>query len=104
MDTGQAIAYAQSLPTADQVVETPQPQVPFSRDKTRTDELTEREVEVLRLIALGKSNQQIASELVLSLRTVERHISNIYQKIGVRGKAARVSASTYAAKHGITAG
>ena len=68
------------------------------------DGLTEREVEVLRLIAAGKSNQEIASQLVLSLRTVERHISNIYQKIGAHGKAARVSASTYAAKHGITAG
>ena len=104
MNTGQAIAYAQTVPAADQVGETHQPQVPSSRDKTRTGELTEREIQVLHLIASGKSNQQIASELVLSLRTVERHISNIYQKIGAHGKAARVSATTYAAKHGITAG
>ena len=68
------------------------------------DDLTEREVEVLRRIAAGKSNQEIASELVLSLRTVERHISNIYQKIGAHGKAARVSASAYAAKYGVTGG
>jgi predicted ATPase/DNA-binding CsgD family transcriptional regulator len=68
------------------------------------DDLTEREVEVLRLIAAGKSNQQIAQELVLSVRTVERHISNIYLKIGAHGKAARVSASTYATRHGLTAG
>ena len=39
--------------------------------------LTPREVEVLRLIAEGKSNQEIAAELVLSVRTVERHISTI---------------------------
>ncbi len=61
--------------------------------------LTEREVEVLRLIAAGKSNQEIASELVLSLRTVERHISNIYQKIGATGKVGRASAATYALTH-----
>jgi len=59
---------------------------------------------VLHLVAAGKSNQQIAQELVLSLRTVERHISNIYDKIGAHGKAARVSASTYATKHGLIAG
>lgn len=63
--------------------------------------LTEREVEVLRLIAAGKSNQEIASELVLSLRTVERHISNIYQKIGATGKVGRASAATYALTHGL---
>ena len=49
--------------------------------------LTLREVEVLRLLAGGESNREIASRLVLSLRTVERHISNIYGKIGARGKA-----------------
>jgi DNA-binding CsgD family transcriptional regulator len=42
--------------------------------------LTHREVEVLRLVAAGKSSAEIASELVLSRRTVERHISNIYTK------------------------
>ena len=66
------------------------------------DDLTEREVEVLRLIAAGKSNQQISAELVLSLRTVERHISNIYQKIGATGKVARATAATYALRHGLT--
>jgi DNA-binding NarL/FixJ family response regulator len=61
-------------------------------------------VDVLRLIAAGRSNAEIASDLVLSVRTVERHISNIYEKIGAHGKAARVYASTYAARHGLTAG
>jgi DNA-binding CsgD family transcriptional regulator len=68
------------------------------------DSLTEREVEVLRLIAAGKSNQEIASELVLSLRTVERHITNIYQKIGATGRVARATAATYALKHALTEG
>ncbi len=44
------------------------------------DGLSHREVEVLRLIAAGKSNAEIAEELVLSRRTVERHIPNIYSK------------------------
>ena len=60
--------------------------------------LSPRETEVLRLIAAGKSNQQIADELVLSLRTVERHITNLYAKIGAHGKA---DATAYALKHGI---
>ncbi len=45
--------------------------------------LTPRETEILRLLAHGRSNQQIADELVLSVRTVERHIGNIYGKLGV---------------------
>jgi predicted ATPase/DNA-binding CsgD family transcriptional regulator len=65
------------------------------------NELTEREVDVLRLITAGKSNQEIAQELVLSLRTVERHISNIYQKIGATGRVARATATAYALKHGL---
>jgi DNA-binding NarL/FixJ family response regulator len=51
------------------------------------DGLSEREVEVLRLIARGHSNKQIADDLVLSIRTVERHIANLYAKAGVRTKA-----------------
>jgi predicted ATPase/DNA-binding CsgD family transcriptional regulator len=69
---------------------------------TYPDDLTRREVQVLRLIATGKSNQEIAQELVLSLRTVERHISNIYQKIGSTGKVARATATGYAHRHGLT--
>ncbi len=61
--------------------------------------LTEREAEVLRLLAAGRSNKQIGDELVLSIRTVERHITNIYAKIGARGRA---DATTYALRHGLT--
>jgi ATP/maltotriose-dependent transcriptional regulator MalT len=58
--------------------------------------LSPRELEVLRLIARGRSNQEIASELFLSTRTVERHVSNIYDKIGAAGKSARAAATSYA--------
>jgi DNA-binding NarL/FixJ family response regulator len=44
-------------------------------------------VEVLRLIAQGKTNHEIAQELVLSERTVQRHIADIYLKIGARNRA-----------------
>jgi len=62
------------------------------------DHLTAREVEVLRLIAASRTNLEISRELVLSLRTVARHITNIYGKIGARGKA---DATSYAIRHGL---
>jgi DNA-binding NarL/FixJ family response regulator len=65
--------------------------------------LTEREVEVLRLIAGGRSNQEIAEALVLSVRTVERHVSNIYGKLGVSGSAARATVATRALALGLIA-
>lgn len=55
--------------------------------------LTVRERQVLELLAQGRSNQQIADSLVLSVRTVERHISNIYQKLGLEGRNARTAAA-----------
>jgi pimeloyl-ACP methyl ester carboxylesterase/DNA-binding CsgD family transcriptional regulator len=54
--------------------------------------LTVREREVLSLAADGRSNEQIAGELGLSVRTVERHLSNVYVKLGISGKAARAAA------------
>jgi DNA-binding NarL/FixJ family response regulator len=53
-------------------------------------------VEVLRLIAGGRTNREIAAELTLSPRTVGRHITNLYGKIGARGKA---DATAYALHH-----
>jgi DNA-binding NarL/FixJ family response regulator len=50
--------------------------------------LTRRELEVLRHIVEGLSNRDIAEALSLSVRTVERHISNIYNKTGIQGRAA----------------
>jgi ATP/maltotriose-dependent transcriptional regulator MalT len=60
------------------------------------DGLTAREVEILALVAEGRSNQEIAADLVLSVRTVERHISNIYEKLGLDGRNARAAAAVYA--------
>jgi LuxR family maltose regulon positive regulatory protein len=61
-------------------------------------EFTGRELEVLRLIAEGKNNEEIAEKLFLSVRTVEKHITNIYSKMGVSGKSARAYAASYAIK------
>jgi DNA-binding CsgD family transcriptional regulator len=58
--------------------------------------LTAREVEVLRLVASGQSNANIARELVLSEKTVARHLSNIYTKLGV---GSRTAAAAYAFEH-----
>ena len=58
--------------------------------------ITAREAEVLWLIAAGRTNQEIADDLVLSVRTVERHISTIYEKLGVHGRSARASAAAVA--------
>jgi pimeloyl-ACP methyl ester carboxylesterase len=62
------------------------------------EKLTPREIEVLRLIASGRSNREIADELVLSVRTVERHITNLYGKISARGKA---DATAFALRSGV---
>jgi DNA-binding NarL/FixJ family response regulator len=60
--------------------------------------LSPRELDVLRLVAAGKSNQAIAAELVISERTVERHMSNIFGKLGV---GSRTAAAAYAFEQGI---
>jgi DNA-binding NarL/FixJ family response regulator len=50
--------------------------------------LTKREVQVLRLVATGKTNRAIAAELFISEKTVARHISNLFGKLGVESRAA----------------
>jgi len=60
--------------------------------------ITAREGEVLWLIAAGRTNQEIAGDLVLSVRTVERHISTIYEKLGLHGRSARASAAAVAVR------
>jgi DNA-binding NarL/FixJ family response regulator len=64
----------------------------------RADELTPREIEVLRLIAAGLSNQEIADKLVLSNATVKTHINRIFYKTGARDRAQAVH---YAYQHGL---
>ena len=60
--------------------------------------LTRREAEVLRLIAAGRSNREIAAAFYLSPRTAERHVANIYLKLGAHSKA---EAAAYALRHGL---
>jgi DNA-binding NarL/FixJ family response regulator len=49
--------------------------------------LTRREAEILRLLAGGRTNREIADTLVLSVHTIERHLANAYRKIGARNRA-----------------
>jgi ATP/maltotriose-dependent transcriptional regulator MalT len=66
----------------------------------RPDGLTARELEVLRLVASGKTNKLIAKALHLSEKTVDRHVSNIFMKVKV---ASRAAATAYAYEHGLIA-
>jgi predicted ATPase/DNA-binding CsgD family transcriptional regulator len=86
----QAIEYAQKLPL-------PSRAVPAIEEKT--DDLTPREREIAALIAQGRSNGEIAGELVLSKRTVEKHIANILSKLGLTSRAWIVR---WAVDHGLT--
>jgi len=61
-------------------------------------ELSDRELEVLKLIANGKDNAQIAAELVISPKTVKNHISNILMKLQIQN---RIQAAVYAVRSGI---
>ncbi|MGZ4277924.1 MAG: alpha/beta fold hydrolase [Solirubrobacteraceae bacterium] len=57
------------------------------------EDLSARERDVMALVAQGRSNEEIADELFLSIRTVERHLSNVYVKLRVSGKSARAAAA-----------
>jgi DNA-binding NarL/FixJ family response regulator len=61
--------------------------------------LTNRQRELLALVAQGRGNDEIARRLYLSVRTVERHLSNIYAKLGLTGRAARAAAAVAAQRH-----
>jgi DNA-binding NarL/FixJ family response regulator len=60
--------------------------------------LSRRESEVLILVAAGKTNRAIAAELFISEKTVARHVSNIFTRLGLSSRAA---ATAYAYKHGL---
>ena len=60
--------------------------------------LTGREAQVLRLVAAGKTNRMIAADLFLSEKTVARHVSNIFAKLGLKSRSA---ATAYAYDHGL---
>jgi DNA-binding NarL/FixJ family response regulator len=61
-------------------------------------DLSARERDILRLVATGQTNAGIGSELVLSTRTIERHVQNIYNKLGVHN---RIQAANWAREHGV---
>jgi NarL family two-component system response regulator LiaR len=66
-------------------------------DKSGTDHLTDREMEVLKLAAKGMTNREIATELTISTRTVQVHLSNVFSKLGV---GSRTEAVLYALRKG----
>ena len=68
------------------------------RQTARSHGLSPREVEVLRLVATGRTNKIIAKELCLSDKTIDRHLSNIFTKLGISSRAA---ATAYAYEHGL---
>jgi DNA-binding NarL/FixJ family response regulator len=72
--------------------------LPQAREQARAAELTDREHDVLRLIAAGATNAEIAEKLHVSSGTVKSHIGSIFTKLGVRDRAAAI---VYAYQHGI---
>jgi ATP/maltotriose-dependent transcriptional regulator MalT len=101
LEQARASARELGMPSLAQRAQRLEDDVSASRSPCRSsfpDRLTAREVTVLRLLATGHSNPQIASELVISVKTVERHTVNIYAKIGARN---RVDAATYALRHSL---
>ena len=94
-DAGRALTLEQAVAEALQV--TSQPTNPESQVSTKLPQypagLTQREVEVLRLLAMGLTNQEIAKQLVLSKRTVHAHLRSIFAKLDVttRSAATRVA-------------
>jgi DNA-binding NarL/FixJ family response regulator len=68
------------------------------RTTTRTAELSDREIDVMSLLAHGRTNQQIADQLVVSVHTVRAHLRSIMQKLGVKN---RVQAARFALNSGI---
>jgi DNA-binding CsgD family transcriptional regulator len=70
----------------------------LTREKTEASAhgLTARELQVLRLVATGKTNRAIATDLLLAEKTVDRHVTNIFSKLGVSSRAA---ATAYAYEH-----
>jgi two-component system, NarL family, response regulator NreC len=75
-----------------------QPVTTLHRRGSAVDALTPRELDVLRLLAKGNTNRQIAGLLGLSIRTVENHRANLMGKLGV---VSRVELVNYAEEHGL---
>ena len=78
------------LGKADDAAVAPQPGAAVPGSRAHKAELTERELEVLRLVAQGHSNREIAESLGLSINTIECHAKNIFRKLEVRTRSAAV--------------
>jgi predicted ATPase/DNA-binding CsgD family transcriptional regulator len=96
MKIAEVVAYALTIPA----VPVPPPPATLLRDKLpfALATLTAREIEVLRLVALGLSDAEVAATLVLSPRTVSTHLHRIYSKLDV---PSRTAAARYATEHGL---
>jgi DNA-binding CsgD family transcriptional regulator len=91
--SGQAMSFVDVIASALEADPAPAAARPSTPGK-----LSPRETDVLRLIAAGQSNKQIAAELSLSVHTIERHITNLYAKIDARGRG---DATAWALRHGL---
>ncbi|MCH2512272.1 MAG: helix-turn-helix transcriptional regulator [Dehalococcoidia bacterium] len=69
-----------------------------ARASAGPDGLTQREVDVIRLVAAGRTDREIAEDLIISIRTVTTHVGNILNKTGT---ANRAEAAAYAVRHGL---
>lgn len=96
-------AFSWALEHPDSVLQAIDEFVCWSRPPERrpaSTSLSPRELEILRLLAQGRSSREMGTELVLTVRTVERHISNIYRKIDAHNRA---QATAFAHEHGLVA-
>lgn len=92
---------AEAMATAEPLLGTGQAELLAAASPLAADDLSLREREILALVAEGRDNGEIAARLVLSPRTVERHVSNIYLKLGLEGRNARAAAVAWALRHAV---
>src|SRR5215212_12250578 len=97
LDQATAYALSEEQPSTPPSPTTSQPRISSSTLEHPAG-LTSREVEVLGLVATGLTNAQVAKELFLSPRTIQRHLNSIYHKLGVSSRAA---ATRFAVEHGL---
>jgi DNA-binding NarL/FixJ family response regulator len=93
-----ARATAESLGAQPLLVEMRRAGAPEPKDSRRESALTSRETEILRLVAEGRSNGEIARQLFISVKTVSVHVSNILAKLGAGG---RTEAAAVARRDGL---